>query len=88
MHTTIPCKASTSTLGYCTTRHTGPLFSAAALGGLGAWGFFAHWWIPEGLPLPAALVPWLLTLVGLLPLCARYGRFKESTAPESWWRIL
>ncbi len=40
------------------------------------------------LGIPSMLPWWLLGLIGLLPLCQLYGRFKQQQPPTSLWRLL
>ena len=42
----------------------------------------------QGVPLPWVLPLWLLVLVLLKPVCARYHVFKTGEPAESWWRML
>jgi uncharacterized membrane protein len=37
--------------------------------------------------LEVVVVTWIVVLICMYPLCVRFHRFKESTPPESWWRV-
>jgi len=43
---------------------------------------------PLNVTIPGMFPFWLLGLAILLPLCAWYGRFKQSRPPDSLWRLL
>lgn len=55
---------------------------------LGTMGLCVHSLDKPGLDLGWALLFWLCALVPLFFACKRYAKFKNSTEPESLWRLL
>jgi uncharacterized membrane protein len=45
-------------------------------------------WQPEGAGFALMYAVWALGLMALYPLCRAYGRFKQTKAPDSLWRLL
>ena len=79
-------------------RHAGASLQALALFGrvplffylthLYLYGYMGLWIAPNGTGIARMYPYWLLGLAILFPFCWLYGHFKQSRAPESWWRFL